>query len=372
VERAGRPRGAALLSARRRSRLRGPAPGRAGAGVGALLVVAAAAAAAVAVARERARRRIEARVAARLPLGPDGVVRGAGPVALDAPPAPDGRPAPAALVLHGFGDTPQSVAELARHLHAAGWTVRVPLLPGHGRTARAFAAVRAAEWLDAARDAYAALRTRAGAAPGGAPVALVGQSMGAALAAVLAAEAAAADERVPALVLLAPYLAAPASVRWGARLAPLLALGVAYLSSDGGARSIHDAEARAQALGCGIVTPHLVRELARIVDLARRALPRIAAPTLAVLSRLDNRVAPADGAAAFARVGAAARRPPVKALVWLGASGHVIAADRERARVFALAEAWLARHGGARRPGRAVRPAARDAAPAGAARAVPA
>jgi esterase/lipase len=171
--------------------------------------------------------------------------------------------------------------------------------------------------------------------------------MGAALAAALAADAAGAGECVPALVLLAPYLATPASVRWGARLAPLLALAVEYLSSDGGARSIHDAEARARALGYGVVTPHLVRELARVVALARAALPRVDAPTLAVLSRRDHRVAPADGAAAFARVGAAAARPVVKRLVWLEASGHVVAADRERTRVFALAEEWLGRWGAA-------------------------
>lgn len=324
--------------------------GAAGVGLVAAGLAAAGVAAALAAARARAARGVEARLAARLPLGADGVVRGAGPLALDAPPRdgrpddalgrPLGVPPPAALVLHGFGDTPQSVAELARHLHAAGWTVRAPLLPGHGRTARAFAAVRAADWLHAARDAYQALRADAGG-----PVALVGQSMGAALAAVLAAEAAAAGERVPALVLLAPYLAAPASVRWGARLAPLIALGVGYLSSDGGARSIHDAEARAQALGYGVVTPHLVRELARVVDLARRALPRVEAPTLAVLSRQDNRVAAADGLAAFARVGERAAAPPPKRLAWLEQSGHVIAADRERARVFVLTEAWLRRWG---------------------------
>jgi hypothetical protein len=69
-----------------------------------------------------------------------------------------------------------------------------------------------------------------------------------------------------------------------------------------------------------------------------------------VLSRLDHRVAPADGAAAFARLGAAVGAPAVKELVWLEASGHVVAADRERARVFALAEAWLARHVGTRAP----------------------
>jgi carboxylesterase len=307
-------------------------------------------AAAAAVARARAARRVEAHLAARLPLDVDGVVRGAAPLALGA------GPGPAVLVLHGFGDTPQSVAALARHLHAAGYTVRAPLLPGHGRTARAFGAVRAADWLHAARDAYRALREETDG-----PVALVGQSMGAALAAVLAAESAGAGERVPALVLLAPYLAAPASVRWGARLAPLLALAVAYVSTDGGARSIHDARARAEALGFGVVTPGLLRELARVVDLARVALPRIDAPTLAVLSRRDHRVAPESGAAAVARIGTRSPRRPPTELVWLHASGHVIAVDRERARVFALTRAWLDRWMGQpaapRRRGRVAVPA---------------
>src|SRR5688500_7618916 len=71
------------------------------------------------------RRRVERRVLRRLPLGDDGVVRGAGALTLG------GDPGRAVLVLHGFGDTPQSVAELAHALHADGWTVRVPLLPGH-------------------------------------------------------------------------------------------------------------------------------------------------------------------------------------------------------------------------------------------------
>jgi carboxylesterase len=312
----------------------GPRRGAGGLAAGLAVAGLAAGVAALAVARARAARRIEAHLAARLPLDPDGVVRGAGPLALG------GGPGLAVLVLHGFGDTPQSVAALARHLHAAGYTVRAPLLPGHGRTPRDFAAVRAADWLHAARDAYAALR-----AESDGPVALVGQSMGAALAAVLAAEAAGAGERVPALVLLAPYLAAPPAVRWGARLAPLLALAVAYVSTDGGPRSIHDARARAEALGFGVVTPHLLRELARMVDLARVALPRIEAPTLAVLSRQDHRVAPADGEAAVARVGAlAARRPPTE-LAWLDACGHVIAVDRERARADSPVAAGVPRAG---------------------------
>ena len=36
-------------------------------------------------------------------------------------------------------------------MHAAGWSVYAPLLPGHGRSLRAFAASGADEWIGAAR-----------------------------------------------------------------------------------------------------------------------------------------------------------------------------------------------------------------------------
>ena len=123
--------------------------------------------------RRRQAAKWETAVATRLPLGPDGVVRGAGPIAREA--AGDR----AALVLHGFGDTPESVATVAHALYAAGWTVHAPLLAGHGRDLPTFARSRAEDWLATARAAYATVRGRR------ARVAIVAQSMGAALAAVL-------------------------------------------------------------------------------------------------------------------------------------------------------------------------------------------
>ena len=38
------------------------------------------------------------------------------------------------LVLHGFTGSPKSMTPWAKELAAEGWTVRVPLLPGHGTT----------------------------------------------------------------------------------------------------------------------------------------------------------------------------------------------------------------------------------------------
>ena len=61
------------------------------------------------------------RHALKLPLRSDGVITGAEPFDLARPGAP------AVLVLHGGGDTPQSMRALAEFLFARGYSVRVPL-----------------------------------------------------------------------------------------------------------------------------------------------------------------------------------------------------------------------------------------------------
>ena len=103
------------------------------------------------------------------------------------------------LLLHGFGDTPQTLGLLARHLHACGFDVKAPLLPGHGRSVPAFMASRRADWLACARQELAAIRANHRS------VSIVGLSMGGAIAAILAAEV----KDITALVLLAPYLDMP-------------------------------------------------------------------------------------------------------------------------------------------------------------------
>jgi esterase/lipase len=65
--------------------------------------------------------------------------------------APNGR---AVLLIHGGGDTPQTLRYLADALHAQGYAVRAPLLPGHGRMVREFCDVDADVWLDAVRATH--------------------------------------------------------------------------------------------------------------------------------------------------------------------------------------------------------------------------
>ena len=50
------------------------------------------------------------------------------------------------LVLHGFTANPQSVRPQAEALAAAGYTVDVPLLPGHGTIVEDMIPTRWADW----------------------------------------------------------------------------------------------------------------------------------------------------------------------------------------------------------------------------------
>jgi carboxylesterase len=279
---------------------------------------------------KRAALRLRDEATRRLPVGLDGIVLGAEAFELrhDAD-------APSVLLLHGAGDTPQTLRYLAEFLHQRGYNARVPLLPGHGRSVREFSTVDANDWLSAARTAYRDLAAEND------WVAVVGLSMGGALAARLAAE----DRSLPCLVLLAPYLAMPRRIAIAARLSTIWSPAVPFVRAldPKARRSIQDNVEASRSLAYGVFTPAALRALYRTVDAAAWALPRIASPTLMIQSREDNRVPPAAAQHAFDRIGST-----MKQLVWLAGTGHVITVDFGRERVFELVAGWLDRHQSAR------------------------
>lgn len=298
-----------------------------------LLATLGAGAAAVLAARGAYVRRLHAGVARRLPVGPSGIVPGAEPFTLTAR-----GDAPAVLLLHGFGDTPQSMRYLGDVLHAAGWTVRAVLLPGHGRTLADYGRSGARDWLAHARDELATLRAGHG------EVAIVGLSMGGAIASVLAAE----TPGVRAVALLAPFLSMPTRIRRVARAYRLVELVLPWVDG-GGEASIRDPEEAERNLAYRVVAPHLLHELLTVVETAQRALPRITTATLVVHSRSDHRVPVEAAEREFAKF-----RTPERELVWFEDCGHLMTVDREHAAVSACVRDFLARHVGAAAGTRAV------------------
>jgi carboxylesterase len=279
------------------------------------------AAAVAGAARLTAARRAERAYTERRPPGSDGVVPGAEGFTLP------GSGERALLLLHGSGDTPQTLRYLGGRLQSEGFTVRAPLLPGHGRGLRDFATATADDYLRAAREELDALRAQFR------WVGIVGLSMGGALGARLAAER--PDLRV--LVLLAPYLRPPSSITLVGRMAPVWSLAVPYLAGRGDA-SVRDPVANAASYAYGVFPPSALRALCVTAAAGRRALASITVPTLVVNSREDNRIP-----AALAEKATTALRGPTERH-WVAGCGHVITVDYCRDAVASLVSDFLARH----------------------------
>ena len=253
------------------------------------------------------------------PIDADGVIVGAAGYELQRPGAP------AVLVLHGGGDTPQTVRYLSEELYSRGFHVAAPLLPGHGRTVREFSRITAAALTDSAFESYHALRARHQ------RVGIIGVSMGGAL----AVQVAAATPDLPALGLVAPYLAMRPRASRLARTSRVWGVLVpAFGSSEG--FSIRDPEERKKSLAYGAFTAGALRALYTTVQRAVAALPRVNAPTLMIQSREDNRIDAEDAERAFAKLGAREKR-----LEWTTGAAHIITVDYGREHVIDLLASWM-------------------------------
>jgi carboxylesterase len=85
------------------------------------------------------------------------------------------------LLLHGFTSGPHEMQPLGEELINAGYTVSIPLLPGHGTTPQDLSKCRWYDWFGAAKEALFEIRKKCE------KVIVVGQSMGGTLALHLAA-----------------------------------------------------------------------------------------------------------------------------------------------------------------------------------------
>lgn len=216
----------------------------------------------------------------------------------------------AVLLIHGYNDSPVSLDGIGRALRDAGWTVELPLLPGHGRSLEAWDAWTAEEALQLVRERYAALRASHGV------VVVGGLSMGGALACWLAAEADA-----DAVLLYAPMLFTPRPMQVAVSTARVWALVTKYIAGGGGA-SIWDPEAKRRQVSYGCSTR---RSLEALEVIAEGVVPRLGfvhAPVLFVQSREDNRLPEDQSHRAFARI-----KSPDKTALWVAGAGHVLTVD---------------------------------------------
>jgi carboxylesterase len=245
-------------------------------------------------------------------------------------PAPvhcDGR-APALLALHGFGGTPREVEALVEVARRRGLAVSAPLLPGHGTHARDLELKSFKDWLDAARTELDRLRMHG-------KVIVTGLSLGAVLAARLAADV---SSSVCGLALFANalHLASPYPARWLAvakRLQLPRTWWIPKLCAD-----IEDSERRLLHLGYDVEPIGAAVEVYRGGIETRRYLQNITCPTLFVHGALD-RVCPVHH---VNRVVKALGTQDIRSVI-LPNSGHVVTEDRERDQAVAAFDEFVAR-----------------------------
>jgi carboxylesterase len=218
------------------------------------------------------------------------------------------------VLSHGFTGTPASMRPWAEHLAAAGLTVRLPLLPGHGLTWRETNRTRWPQWYAAVEDAFEQVADRCDV------VFAAGLSMGGCLVTRLAEQH---PDRIAGLVLVNPSFG---TRQQHVKLAPYISWLVRSRPSIGGDIKKPD-----------VVEPDVDRtpvvafaSLLKLWRLTVRDLDRVRTPILMYRSRVDHVVDSLSGELLFAR----ARNTTVREVI-LEDSYHVATLDNDAAEIFA-------------------------------------
>jgi carboxylesterase len=169
------------------------------------------------------------------------------------------------LLLHGFTATTAEVRPLGERLHAAGYTVSAPLLPGHGTHPDDLNQVRWQDWLQTAESEYEKLSSQCD------EVWVAGESLGGLLCLVLAAK----TPKITGLLLYAPALAMR-----NMRAAYVLQYVMKYLAKK---NTRDDMPWK----GYNVYPLKGVVELLRLQNAAQKGLGSVTQPTLAFFSEKD-------------------------------------------------------------------------------------
>jgi len=226
------------------------------------------------------------------------------------------------LVLHGFTGNPQSMRPLADALAAAGYSVELPLLPGHGTAVEDLIPTRFTDWSTAAESAYGKLAARCD------QVAVVALSMGGTLACWLAEH----HPEITGLAVVNPFIDPPAEsfrdvlrglLESGTEVAPGVGSDIA---KEGVAESAYPGTPIAAVLS-----------LFEGIDAVAADLGRISCPVLLLSSRNDHVVPSSSGDVLEAGVAGIIER------VWLEKSYHVATLDLDAAELNARVLAFVHR-----------------------------
>lgn len=229
----------------------------------------------------------------------------------------------AVLIIHGFTGYPGEFYELTEELNQEGYTVSLPLLPGHGRNGEAFKRTNWKDWLNHVREEYRSL------AESHNSVSVVGLSMGGVLTLLLAAEF--EPEKI---ALLAPAMAINDPIFY---FTPLLRFFLKETSKSW--KPEPDASEDRKVLGREYWSRNYIPQIAGLRKLqikAGRKLKNVTSPTLLMLSELDDTVPLKAGD----MIGRGIKSRGIKKVI-LKNSPHVIVAGPEKEYVKKEVIQWI-------------------------------
>lgn len=207
---------------------------------------------------------------------------------------------PACLLLHGFGGTTFEMESLKDYLEQAGYTVKIPLLPGHGSNINEWAVSGWDDWSTAALNGYDELALEHK------DVFVAGLSMGGALTLWVA------SRRRPTAIccLAAPLrlwrLGRPFFPHWALPLLPVAKYARPFWPGRGRsaqAKEIEPWEGYEEALSMAAVS-----ELQKGLKKLRKEVWKVAAPILCIHSPKDRIVEFYNSPEILRRVGSHERR----------------------------------------------------------------
>ncbi len=240
------------------------------------------------------------------------------------------------LLLHGFSGGPSTFTSLEPALRRLGLTVAVPRLRGHGEASpQALAGITWADWLADATSALATLRAELGAGAENGSVIVVGHSMGALLALLLAAEQPGA---IDSLVLVATPLQLGSPLAPGRPLGGLVPLLGRLLRRWPLPKDYVDAALAASDPSYPWVPMDALLSFLELIGVARRRLPEVKQPALILHSTADRVVAPAAANLLAAEIGSPSSQVRT---AWFERSGHELFRDVEQAAVIDAVVAFV-------------------------------
>ena len=230
----------------------------------------------------------------------------------------------ALLLIHGFTGSPSHMRTVGDAVHAAGFTARGILLPGHGKTIDEMAKSNDRQWHEACRQAYQELRAKY------MRVSVAGLSMGGVLSCLMA------EEFEPAcLILFAPAMKYLHAQDYLSPVAKHVMKRMIWPEGSHRADFLHEYD-----IGYAAAPVGKVEDMTRLQREARQNLSKITCPVLVVQSHRDEQVH-----GSVPEIVTRGVSSPVREICWVDKSSHVCTIGPDREYIYARVIDFLRRYG---------------------------